>query len=97
MLTPLDKKRFIGEHRGEFKRRDGRGEARRGAPQQSARLHTAESSKHLTLQLGWSVKMKKKIPACFLVQYLNAYLHDLFLSRRHHWFHYYSDAVAYIS
>lgn len=61
----LDKKRFIGEHRGEFKAEgwEGRVEAHRSR----ARSYT-ESSEQLTLPLGWVLKGRNS--SLFSVHYI---------------------------
>lgn len=64
----LDRKRFIGEHRGELKRRDGRGKARR----------TAQTGEQKTTHLAAWLSAGERNPCLLSGLCLNAYQHSLF-------------------
>lgn len=64
----LDRKRFIGEHRGEFLWSDGRGEARR----------TAQTGEQRATHLAAWLSARERNSNLLSVLYLNAYLRSLF-------------------
>lgn len=63
----LDKKRFIGEHRGEFKRRDGRGEARRTTAERTPAQTGEQQATHLAAWLSAKERNSRLLSVCYIL------------------------------